>query len=138
MIRLIIIAAMVIELSSQTNSQKVIPLPSRDVQTVEFCELFQKAASLKDKEVRVRALYRTNFEESSLYSPVCYAPMLTWVEFNPTHRSCTTKKMQKKLDQMQWGKSVDVIFIGRFETKGQYGHMDMYPTKFVVTCVWRM
>jgi len=104
-------------------------------QTVEFCELLQKAKEYKGKEVRVRALYRTNFEESSLHSPHCYAPWFVWVEFDATQRSCGNRGARKNLDKKKWGTSVDVVFIGRLEADGHYGHMDMYPMQFVVTCV---
>jgi len=104
-------------------------------QTVEFCELLQKAKEYKGKEVRVRALYRTNFEEASLHSPHCYLPWFVWVEFDTTLRSCGDRGAMKTLDKKKWGTSVDVVFIGRMEAEGSYGHMDMYPMQFVVTCV---
>jgi hypothetical protein len=109
---------------------------STDIPTVEFCQL---NGQYKNKVVRVRALYRSGFEESSLYSPNCYVPNLVWVKFDPSHRSCTKKNVQKKLDKIKDGQSVDVVFIGRLETEGDgaggYGHMDMYAMQFVVTCV---
>jgi hypothetical protein len=104
-------------------------------QTVEFCELLQKAKEYKGKEVRVRALYRTNFEESSLHSPHCYSPWFVWVEFDTTLRACDNRGAMKKPNKQKWGTSIDVVFIGRLETDGSYGHMDMYPMQFVVTCV---
>jgi len=63
----------------------VIP-KTTEPQTVEFCELLRKAKDCKDKEVRVRAIYRTDFEESSLHSPQCYAPLYVWVKFDPVLR----------------------------------------------------
>lgn len=122
---------------AQTNAaaaEDVIP-KTTEPQTVEFCELLQKAKEYKGKEVRIRALYRTNFEEASLHSPHCYLPWFVWVEFDTPLRSCDYRGAMKKLDKQQWGTSVDVVFIGRLETDGSYGHMDMYPMQFVVTCV---
>jgi len=103
--------------------------------TVKFCELLRKAEDYKGKEVRVRALYRTDFEESSLHSPYCYAPWLVWVKFDPTMRGCDNRGAMKRLNKHQWGTSVDVVFIGRLETEGSYGHMDMYPMQFAVSYV---
>jgi len=57
------------------------------------------------------------------------------MEFDTTLRSCDDRGAMKKLDKQKWGTSLDVVFIGRLETDGSYGHMDMYPMQFVVTCV---
>ncbi len=103
--------------------------------TVEFCELLQKAKDYKGKEVRVRALYRSDFEESSLHSPQCYLPTFVWAKFDPTLRACDGRGALKRLGKKKWGTSVDVVFIGRLEAERSYGHMDMYPMQFVVTCV---
>ena len=104
-------------------------------QTVEFCELLRKAKDYKDREVRVRALYRTDFEESSLHSPHCYAPLYVWVKFDTALRGCDSRGAMKRLNKQEWGTSVDVVLIGRLETDGSYGHMGMYSMQFVVTCV---
>jgi hypothetical protein len=50
------------------------------------------------------------------------------------HFTAITKE-PKKPNKQKWGTSIDVVFIGRLETDGSYGHMDMYPMQFVVTCV---
>ena len=68
-------------------------------QTVEFCELLRKAKEYKDKEVRVRALYRADFEESSLHSPHCYVPLYVWVKFDPALRGCDNRGAMKKLSR---------------------------------------
>jgi hypothetical protein len=120
--------------ANTAGDNKVIPKATEPL-TVEFCELLSNAKDYKGKEVRVRALYRSNFEEASLHSPQCYVPMYVWVEFDATHRTCTKRGVQKRLDQQKWGISVDVVLIGRLEAEGSYGHMDMYPRQFVVTCV---
>jgi hypothetical protein len=123
--------------SAQANiagGANVIPKDTEPL-TVEFCELLQKAKDYKGKEVRVRALYRSNFEESSLHSPQCYLPMFVWVKFEPTLRVCDDSGAMKWLGKKKWGTSVDVVFIGRLEADRSYGHMDMYPMQFVITCV---
>jgi hypothetical protein len=123
--------------SAQANiagGANVIPNDTKPL-TVEFCELMQKAKDYKGKEVRVRALYRSDFEESSLHSPQCYLPMFVWVKFDATLRACASRGAMKRLGKKKWGTSVDVVFIGRLEADRSYGHMDMYPMQFVVTCV---
>jgi hypothetical protein len=120
--------------ANPSGGSNVIP-KTAEPQTVEFCELLRKAKDYKDKEVRVRALYRTDFEESSLHSPHCYVPLYVWVKFDPALRGCDNRGAMKKLDKKKWGMSVDVVFIGRLETDGHYGHMDMYSMQFIVTCV---
>ena len=137
-IMLTVILALAINLqcggAKKPVSQQTTP---SDIPTVEFCDLSGRLYN--NKIVRVRALYRSDFEESSLFSPDCYVPNFVWVTFDPSHRSCTNKKVQKKLNKVKWGRDVDVVFVGRLETGGDgaggYGHMDMYAMQFVVTCV---
>jgi len=50
-------------------------------------------------------------------------------------RGCDNRGAMKRLNKHQWGTSVDVVFIGRLETEGSYGHMDMYPMQFAVSYV---
>jgi hypothetical protein len=104
------------------------------IPTIDFCQI---GPAYNGKVVRVRAIYISGFEKSSLSSPACYVPNLTWVDFEISNTTCDSKKQLKKLKKARYGQGVDVVFVGRFENDkpGGYGHMDMYATRFVVTCV---
>ena len=109
------------------------------VPSVDLCQINGK---YDHKLVRVRGLYRNDFEESSLSSPNCHVPHLTWVDFDDSYPSCTKERVRKKIDRIRKTNgqpSVDVVFVGRFEfggdRSGGYGHLDQYLTRLVVTCV---
>ena len=113
--------------------------------TVTYCDLLSSADRYDGTIVRVRGLYSTDFEASQFGSPECGGLDLlsTWVDFDSDYERMTERKWQKKIEHVKWRQPVDVVFIGRFETKrsnasypGQgFGHMDMYPWRIVVMSV---
>ena len=106
--------------------------------TVNFCDLLNNTMAYSGKLIRVRALYVTEFEKSSLSSPNCPVPdypYITWVEFDKSFKDCTKKSVRKKLNKMKEGINSDVTFVGSFETEGHFGQLDMYLTQLNVTCV---
>src|SRR5437588_7666904 len=105
-----------------------------DVQTIPFCELVRNPKIYDGKLVRVRAIFSSNFEKSVLSAPDCPAEA-TWLHVPDSYASCTKRKVQKKFEDAPWGQGRDVVIVGRLESKGSYGHLGMYPYRFVATCV---
>lgn len=98
------------------------------VQTVAYCDLLDHNQAFKDKMIRVRALYQTDFEQSALTSPSCALPMLlTWVDFEKSWESRTSWRLRRAIDHCQWRVQIDVVLVGRFKTGNSFGHMGMYP-----------
>ena len=96
-------------------------------QTVDYCEVLNHPDAFKDKLIRVRALYETDFEESAITSPFCSLPILmTWVDFEKDWEHRTRWSIRRAIDGQQWRVQMDVVFVGVFRTGGYYGHMDMY------------
>lgn len=98
-----------------------------NVQTVAYCEVLGNPQAFKDKMIRVRALYQTNFEQWALTAPSCASPIpMTWVAFEKSWQSRTSRQLQRAISRVKWGIHSDVIFIGAFKTGGSFGHMGMY------------
>ena len=97
-------------------------------QTVAYCEVQSNPGAFKDKMIRVRALYQTDFEHSALTAASCTAPIpMTWVDFEKSWESRTSWRLHRATDRVKWRVQADVVFVGRFRTGGHFGHMDMYP-----------
>jgi hypothetical protein len=107
---------------------------SSDVQTVAFCELVRHPQTYEGKVVRVRAIFSSEFEKSALSAPDCPAEA-TWLHVPDSYASCTKRKVQKKFEENVGGPGRDIVIVGRFESKGNFGHLGMYPYRFVATCV---
>ena len=56
----------------------------------------------------------------------------TWVEFDEKWEHRTRWRVRRALSGQPWGVQMDVVFVGRFRTGGNFGHMDMYPTRLEV------
>jgi hypothetical protein len=96
-------------------------------QTTTFCELQKFPEKFKNKMIRVRALYETDFEESIITAPSCDTPFpTTWVSFDKQWESRTKRRVRHSISNLKWRVQTDVVFIGVFKADGHYGHMDMY------------
>ena len=97
-------------------------------QTVSYCEILEHPETFRNKTIRVRALYETDFERAAITAPSCDTPIpMTWVEFEKGWESRTTSGIKHAIAGQKWRIQTDVVFIGVFRTDGHYGHMDMYP-----------
>ena len=102
-------------------------------QTVAYCDILDHTETFKDKAIRVRALYETNFELAAITAPSCYTPIpMTWVEFEKGWEARTALRVRHGIAGQKWGVQMDVVLIGVFRTDGRYGHEDMYPFLFEV------
>jgi hypothetical protein len=114
----------------------------RSAPTVEYCELWRHSEMYDGRIVRVRAVYMTDFEASTIASPACDIPISsfvgqTWVDYDPIFDKLTQRKWRKKLEHMKWRTGLDSVFVGRFESTRHdrihgFGHMDMYTSHLVV------
>jgi hypothetical protein len=99
-----------------------------DARTVPYCEVLNTPQAFAGKIVRVRALYQTNFEQMTLTAPSCATPVpMTWVGFERSWESRTGWRLRRAINHAKWGSQTDVVVVGRFQARGSYGHMDMYP-----------
>ena len=99
-----------------------------DAQTVSYCEILNHPDAFKNKFVRVRALYETDFELAAITAPSCPTPIpMTWVEFEKDWEHRTRWQVRRAINHQQWRVQMDVVFVAKFRTDGHYGHMDMYP-----------
>ena len=97
-----------------------------DAQTVEFCDLQKNTEKFNGKMVRVRALWKTDFEESTLSAPSCAYPLPSiWVDFEKSWESRTSWRVRHATDRVRWGMH-DVVSVGMIRTGGRFGHQDMY------------
>jgi len=105
--------------------------------TVAYCDLLDDADRFDGSIVRVRGVYRTDFEASELGSPECGGLhfLSAWVDFDSDYERLTERKWRRKVQQVKWRQGVDVVFVGRFEAKGRFGHQDMYGWRIVVMSV---
>lgn len=104
-----------------------------DAQTLAYCDILNSPETFKNKLVRVRALYETDFELSTITAPSCSTPFpMMWVEFEKDWERRTRWLVRRAIKGQQWRVQMDVVFIGIFRTDGHFGHMDMYPFLFEV------
>jgi hypothetical protein len=102
-------------------------------QAVTYCELLEHSERFKNRVIRVQAKYETDFEKSVITSASCPTPVpMIWVDFDDHWESRTTRSVRKAVSNVKWRVPLDVVFIGKFKTDGQYGHMDMYPLSIEV------
>ena len=104
-----------------------------DAQTIAYCEILNHPEEFKNKLIRVRALYETEFERAVITAPSCPTPIpMTWVEFEKNWEHRTRWQIRRAISSQQWRVQKDVVFVGMLGTDGHYGHMDMYPFLFDV------
>ena len=104
-----------------------------NAQTVAYCEILNHPEAFKNKFVRVRALYETDFELAAITAPACFTSIpMTWVGFEKDWEHRTRWQVRRAIGGQQWRVQMDVVFVGIFRTDGHYGHMDMYPFLFDV------
>ncbi len=96
-------------------------------QSVAYCDLLEHSGRFKNHTIRVRAIYETDFEKSVITSPSCPTPLpMIWVTFDGHWESRSTRSVRKAVSKARWRVPLDVVFIGKFNTDGRYGQMDMY------------
>jgi hypothetical protein len=125
---LVVVASVVLVPCGQCNAADTINDEITNAQTVAYCDVLSHPDAFKDKMIRVRALYETDFEESALTAPSCALPFpMTWVKFDESWKSRTSWRVRHAKNNAEWGVQSDVVFIGRLRTDGHFGHLDMYP-----------
>ena len=99
-----------------------------EAQTTSYCEVLKDPERFRNRMIRVRALYQTDFEESIITAPSCYTPLpMTWVSFDEQWESRSKRSIRHAISNVKWRIQTDVVFVGLFKADGHYGHMDRYP-----------
>jgi hypothetical protein len=119
-----IILVIFIFVLTSTNSANGAVAQTRELPTLNYCELVQNADAYNGKLVRVRGTYSSWFEHSGLNCSDC--PDSTWCDFS--FDMCPKSKKLK-------AEIVNVIFVGIFKTAGHYGHLNGYHHQLDVSCV---
>lgn len=105
--------------------------PEQAAPTVSYCDLLRNSDLYNFKLVRVRALYETDFELSIINAPECWI-LKTWVDFDDNWEQRSSWRLRRAINGIRWRVPLDVVFVGKFESNGRYGHMDMYGHRLTV------
>jgi hypothetical protein len=54
------------------------------------------------------------------------------VEFGSSFDELTERNSRKKIQNSKWRIGLDVVFVGRFDTRGRFGHLNMYGDRLLV------
>jgi hypothetical protein len=120
-----LIALSLIILSSINQVQNGAP---SGIPTMTYCDLLRNASDFNEKIIRVRGAYRVGFEWSELYCSNCSGKSdRTWIEFSD--EQC------QKSGKIKGDRTVNVVFVGKFQTGSRYGHENGYNHQLIVTCV---
>jgi hypothetical protein len=96
--------------------------------TTSFCDLLQNPQKYEGKEVTVRATWRYGFESSELYCLDCHTTVKTWLEISGDLDDASAKAIKRTPKDFA---IVNITVQGTFRSGGRYGHMDMYPNRFI-------
>ena len=111
----------------QVGDPKLEGVDLSKAQTIAYCEILDHPDAFKNKLIRVRAMYETDFEVSAITSPACEMSIpMTWIEFEQDWAHRTRWREKRAISKQHWRVQMDVVFVGIFKT-GNFGHMDMYP-----------
>ncbi len=93
--------------------------PQNTVQDVSFCELANSPSAFSGKRIRVRGIYRYEFERQRLETPTCCPPSKTkiWMEITPD----LDDKSLRLFRRFPKEGLVLATFVGTFETGNTYG-----------------
>lgn len=108
--------------------------PQRTVPLMRYCDVATDVAGFRNKEIRLRAIYRVGFEWAEFYSIACIDAPSTWVEFSDLAVDCSPRRSLKRLKGGDVGVTAGVVVRGRF-TGGHVGQLNGYANEFVVDCV---
>jgi hypothetical protein len=103
---------------------------------VDYCRIVEQPSAFQNTDLTVSATYRYGFEWSELYCMACLNPGRTWVDFDPSVEDSTPSAFLKRLRQSSdLGRTANVVFTGRFQAPGSYGHGNAYRFRFLVRFV---
>lgn len=112
-------------------AQKVENRTSKQIVDVNFCDLLKNPKDYSAKLIRVKATYRYGFEWSDLYCSNCLDKGIVWIDFTDSFEIDSKKRFRKKIKYSEDGRTVNVVFVGKFFSNGGYGHLGGYKLKFV-------
>lgn len=125
----------------------VTQISKSEIQTVSYCDLINNEDRYNWKTVRVEAIYVTFFEKSVIYIPDCREgnarEYQTWVDFSDDLSDVKSQrrmikrinKFQKKDNETYGGGAARVIFVGKFQGSGYYGHQSGYRYRIEVDSI---
>lgn len=121
-----LVLLVIVSISGQEKNQSKEQIP-----TVAFCDLLTNAEDFEGKTIRIKATYRYGFEVSELFCLDCRDKGLVYLGFEDDFDSITKSSVRKKVKWNERGRTVNVLAVGKFYSKGGYGHMGGSPYKFV-------
>lgn len=119
-------------LTTSTFSQQTSDLP-----TIKYMELINNESDYAGKRVRVSGYRRIFPETDVLYDPsdLNFRKYGAWLEFEGPSDQCRSYKKQEKKIGRNFIGDVFVVFTGKLQTGGGFGHMNGYKYQFVVDCI---
>jgi hypothetical protein len=104
-----------------------------NAQTISYCEVIDHPEKFNNKMIRVRVLYKTDFEKSEITSTSCdlHIP-ISWVTFEPQWEHRTKRQVRHAISNTSWRNPMEIVVVGVFKSDGPYGHMGMYQFLFEV------
>jgi hypothetical protein len=114
--------------------------PAKTLPTVPWCEVTSHPEKHIDERIRVRAIFRTGFEWSEIYSLDCVDSKSTWLEFSPMVKESSSRKTLKQIEPDAgtafFSITVGIVLEGRLtgifgvtQDHG-YGHLGRYDLQF--------
>jgi hypothetical protein len=107
---------------------------SSNVPDLSFGELIKNKDRYIGKTVRLHAIWTYGFEWTYLCDMECKNVERVWVEVADDEDLCNPKGGVRRKLGTKFDNRAEVIVTGRLDGHGGYGHMGMYPSRFVVTC----
>lgn len=104
----------------------------KNVDHVDYCNLFKNSDAFNNKEILIKATYSFGLEHAELYCLACIDKK-TFVEFDESFRpNAKVKKLLEPSRRYGVGRTINITAIGIFYNQGQSGHFGMYSYRFVI------
>src|SRR4030095_6354510 len=101
-----------------------------------FCDLVENANRYVGQKVQIQATYMYGFEVAELYCLRCVETKV-WVEFDDAFEKYSNSRERNRIKPNgDVGRTVNISAVGVLYAGG-FGHLGVYPLKFVITSLKR-
>ena len=144
---LLLVLCAISSFSQKVKSSEATQTSNSEVSTVSYCDLINNDEKYNGKTIRVEVIYVTFFEKSVIFNPECKEgntrEYQTWIDFSDglsdvksqRHMIKRINKFQKKLNERLGGGAARVVFVGKFQGSGYYGHQGGYRYRMEVDSI---
>jgi hypothetical protein len=103
---------------------------SRDLPTVNYCDVLKNPTEFEGKKLMLKATYRYGVEWQEMFCLTCRDKGRTWLEIEDDAISSQSKKALRKFPESDG--TINAIFTGRFESSGGPFGDGSYRFRFVL------